>query len=980
MIQEIRYSGQTVIPSDYDAPDGSLAISLNLLSQRPGSSLAPLPNPASIFKIPEGYNLQLIHRVADVKYFIFSAVSDAVTSFYWATEESLKEADGDDSVLNLLLSSGQSFIQIKSIGNVLVFALEKSTHYAIWREGDYVYLGERPPFVPMDFRLSQVTGLRNTNSASINMVQGLPERKFNIETGEWEAEKVTAIVNPQGNGVREVDKWRAIIQSSEDVEKFNDAVFAAANSLVADIQKRGLFCMPFLMRYALKLFDGSYICHSSPVLMFLPSMLRDNLKCTVGNVYSSEQKVDVVANVTFTAAKLQWNALPGKWSEMLDVWSDLITSLEVFVSAPLYTYDQSGKFGYLTHHFRGAEDDNVAIDINNGEWCPVPFPKVEQSLSDRIVSASSFYNIASIPWTELKRNETCSDLTLRVKDLTSLVTFPTLEDDFRSRSKKIFSSLFPYNGRLTAVNRITMAAPPIPFRVMAHYINTPFETEYETVSDDRGRPYERPSWVSRALECSIDIKAYCEISSVGSIVGFSNDVDGFINEAISSKCTVWLDKENNPYIQWPVFLVYPDPAAKYMRVTVSYTLNGEDYSVQKWFPLKAHDFLNTAYWIHYDIENIISEENPKVVVEDTVPPEKVLKCDREGIIEPNKLLISSVNNPFHFPVESINTIGTGQILGISSAAKALSQGQFGQFPLYAFTTEGVWAMEVSATGTYSARQPITRDVCINPEGITQIDSAVLFPTDRGIMLISGSETQCISDSINTDTPFDFISLPGARFLHSLLGSPGEQTLKLIPFTEFLRTCRMIYDYTHQRIIVYTPCESAITPPWENEDSGAGQSQQPSGFMYAYVFSLQTNSWGLMQTRIADGIDSYPRALAVDTGNTILDFSQEDDENLFYPGLIVSRPLKLGAPDVLKTIDTVIQHGEFAEGHVQSVLYGSRDLIHWHLVSSSRSHRLRGFRGSPYKFFRLALLCGLDRGESISGAAISFTPRLTNRLR
>ena len=56
---------------------------------------------------------------------------------------------------------------------------------------------------------------------------------------------------------------------------------------------------------------------------------------------------------------------------------------------------------------------------------------------------------------------------------------------------------------------------------------------------------------------------------------------------------------------------------------------------------------------------------------------------------PNKIYTSEINNPFHFPVLGINTIGTGTILGISSAVKALSEGQFGQFPLYAFTSEGV---------------------------------------------------------------------------------------------------------------------------------------------------------------------------------------------------------------------------------------------------------------------------------------------------
>ena len=99
-------------------------------------------------------------------------------------------------------------------------------------------------------------------------------------------------------------------------------------------------------------------------------------------------------------------------------------------------------------------------------------------------------------------------------------------------------------------------------------------------------------------------------------------------------------------------------------------------------------------------------------------------------------------------------------MGISTAAKALSQGQFGQFPLYAFTDEGVWALEVNSSGGYSAKQPITRDVCISSDSITQIDTAVLFATDRGIMEISGSQTQCLTDIINGNDFFSLDRLPG----------------------------------------------------------------------------------------------------------------------------------------------------------------------------------------------------------------------------
>lgn len=43
---------------------------------------------------------------------------------------------------------------------------------------------------------------------------------------------------------------------------------------------------------------------------------------------------------------------------------------------------------------------------------------------------------------------------------------------------------------------------------------------------------------------------------------------------------------------------------------------------------------------------------------------------------------------------------------------------------------------------------------------------------------------------------------------------------------------------------------------------------------------------------------------------------------------------MDAPDSFKTINTIIQRGMFHSTHIRQVLYGSNDLIHWHVVWSS----------------------------------------------
>ena len=135
---------------------------------------------------------------------------------------------------------------------------------------------------------------------------------------------------------------------------------------------------------------------------------------------------------------------------------------------------------------------------------------------------------------------------------------------------------------------------------------------------------------------------------------------------------------------------------------------------------------------------------------------------------------------------------------------------------------------------------------------------------------------------------------------------------------------------------------------------------------------------MIHSNISYNVNSYPNALAVTTNGKMVNFAQTDGQAV--GGLLVSRPLKLDAADVLKTVDTIIQRGNFRKGHVQSLVYGSRDLYNWSLVWSSKDHYLRGFRGTPYKYFRVALLCDLAEEESIYGATVQFETRKTNQPR
>jgi hypothetical protein len=96
-------------------------------------------------------------------------------------------------------------------------------------------------------------------------------------------------------------------------------------------------------------------------------------------------------------------------------------------------------------------------------------------------------------------------------------------------------------------------------------------------------------------------------------------------------------------------------------------------------------------------------------------------------------------------------------------------------------------------------------------------------------------------------------------------------------------------------------------------------------------------------------------------------------------------MKLDGADVLKTISSVVQRGYFdihASGRtpIMQVLWGSRDLYRWEIITSSTQFYMRGYRGTPFKYFVLGAVCDLTAEERLSGVSIEHQPRYLNKVR
>lgn len=106
---------------------------------------------------------------------------------------------------------------------------------------------------------------------------------------------------------------------------------------------------------------------------------------------------------------------------------------------------------------------------------------------------------------------------------------------------------------------------------------------------------------------------------------------------------------------------------------------------------------------------------------------------------------------------AITTVGSGQCFALQPALRAMSAGQFGDYPLYVFATDGVWAV-AWRNGTYGSPQLLSHDVALSADAIAAMESGIAYATSSGVKVLAGAKTEWISTSLAAD-PMMGIKLP-----------------------------------------------------------------------------------------------------------------------------------------------------------------------------------------------------------------------------
>lgn len=930
MQQSIRYKGLSLTPDEMAVENGALSLCGNLElhdgALRPSIVTGtPLSQPLTINGVVA--KILYVHETGNYRHLIAIASS----AIYWFLQDGslgsttpIKSFDYEASVLS-----------VNSIGNTLIIVATDGIHYALWGDGGYKYLPQKPPFVEISFSISDDYP-ENYSNGGVDAEGSTNGFREAFQQTTYSCNDVFNKVKMPfiGSLFRDLECLTIKEDKQSDITQSIYALVNRTNNLIA---RNGRFYANFFVRYCYRMFDGSMIMHSSPV--FIPVQVPDSYMVLSANASQNttnylldtyddltfqredgngnKSKVNIT-NVAFyyypRNVDLNYTILDAKRDE-LEEWKDVIKSVDVFITPPLTNIDTSEKISSLRSLHRNYKLGHGLLSltfesnhIRIGDTS-VHFPSLSvDAYRNKLKNTSAFYKVCSLKISDLT-NYTTKKLPVDKNAVYQVSLQEQMKDDYKTHNSLFAKGSYVYNHRLNLYGMKEKLFQGFNGSVM-------FPGQYILKYDD-----------------STDNLMYRY--KIQKIVVSLNTTSG--TKYVESSDKFFSRQDIDSFIISNLVKFYPDSRADKMAI---FCKDSSDNDVIFVFPLEQCAELNGAMHMGDFTDNL---EQYKVDSFDYTV---------DDVVElSNKIYTSESDNAFYFPLNGINTVGIGTIQGIASTTRALSQGQFGQYPLMAFSTDGIWAMEVSSKGTYSSIHPISREVCSNPKSITQLDQSVLFATNRSISRIAESQVVSMSDVL--DGPgFNIYGL--GKFLNffndteddsDTVKSTKAQMRQLIDFTsspiEFFQRCQVIYDYKNSRILCLDVTQTSKTSTADT---------------VALCYSIKDNAWStFLIQNVLTAINSYPHPYIQyrDGSVMVLDKGYDYEDTTEYHGIIVTRTLKFDEDNVPDSITGYIH--SLTSGSIPILwLYGSNDNQNWHYIGRLGGMKSRYMATHSYRFFRIAL--------------------------
>lgn len=205
--------------------------------------------------------------------------------------------------------------------------------------------------------------------------------------------------------------------------------------------------------------------------------------------------------------------------------------------------------------------------------------------------------------------------------------------------------------------------------------------------------------------------------------------------------------DNQTDTRWviPYIVSYPDYRAT--KLSVVYTRNNNTFGMES-ISLQPAVANNFAYYIPptgvFKYTSFISPDNGYSPITKPIAS--------PTFSEPNRIQVSAVDNIFSLPFENSYAVGNegSRVVAMNSVADSLVDSNFyGAYPLYIFTTDGIFALRAgSGEVLYAGTEIINHDRLVNPNTIA-LNGSVVYACEEGLKALAGRQAVRISADIDT---------------------------------------------------------------------------------------------------------------------------------------------------------------------------------------------------------------------------------------
>lgn len=415
------------------------------------------------------------------------------------------------------------------------------------------------------------------------------------------------------------------------------------------------------------------------------------------------------------------------------------------------------------------------------------------------------------------------------------------------------------------------------------------------------------------------------------------------------------------------YIGYPDARAREARLLISFesisTPNDQrTIRLVETFYLTSVPELNMAVGLGKTISKVISSL-----------PVVQLSENPTNYYDHNRVQAAELGNPFFLPAVNSYRL-QGNVLGLSSNAIALSQGQFGQFPMFAFTSEGIWAMTIGDGEVFiDSIIPLSREVCNNPGSIIGVDGGTVFTTNKGLFIVSGNQVIEIgkpaeglfASQLSNMAAYDAI-------MNNINLYQVSGYICPVSFLSYISGAKIGWDYKHNEIVVSN-----------------------SAYNFSWVYSVDNKTWhkigGEVYERfIVDYPVTYGYRQVVNSENKPEQHKVDLTTETFSTLVTVhmeTRPLKLTESRYKKILRLMLNSEIFDNGDCpfSMNLFGSTDGFKWVLLNSSTTFGAQvpmiiGRANFSCRYFILVAGGKIDQNSYFTGFDVDLESRYNEKLR